>query len=518
MLVLFPRVLAHPSRGELCIKPSCQSIHIGSRQMPEALHAAPCAASATRVERVLTEHPLGAVFALALCIRALNVMLLRGEGAFLAEPDASTYWAFGTALATSHQFWSTLLEMPDRIMPLYPLFLGAVQALAGAHPRAVALIQSLMDAGTCTLIAALGTLISPAVGLTAGILAACSITLVVFSSQVLTDTLFLFLFSLMLLAGARFLLAPRNSTALFAGLSGGLSVTVRPAALLLLMAGAPIVFLVCLMRRKPLGAAVSTVLVFTAAAAAPIAPILARNMSYYHTASLTSQVGDHFAFWIVPLAIERANGTPYQESVDRLQALYGARVAAHDASFAADPFRRAALLAQIAREEMAKVPPLAIVRAWLEGMIVNFGAPALLDDPRVRALPKPSYYATPGASLWQKARAYLFDDPGLFQALMLVGLAGMLLITVLEVIGFVMLAQASPWAAALAAAVLVYFSLLNGPVIGPKYRLPMEPILIVLAAIPLARLVEGTQKGLASVTLRPKLSTVVPGHDADRSA
>jgi len=34
--------------------------------------------------------------------------------------------------------------------------------------------------------------------------------------------------------------------------------------------------------------------------------------------------------------------------------------------------------------------------------------------------------------------------------------------------------------------VIAYFLLLNGPVATPKYRLPMEPVLIVLAAIPLA--------------------------------
>jgi hypothetical protein len=38
--------------------------------------------------------------------------------------------------------------------------------------------------------------------------------------------------------------------------------------------------------------------------------------------------------------------------------------------------------------------------------------------------------------------------------------------------------------------VLAYFLLLNGPVATPKYRLPMEPVLIVLAAIPLARIAE----------------------------
>jgi hypothetical protein len=44
-----------------------------------------------------------------------------------------------------------------------------------------------------------------------------------------------------------------------------------------------------------------------------------------------------------------------------------------------------------------------------------------------------------------------------------------------------------PWAAVFAAGVVGYFLLLNGPVATAKYRLPMEPVLIVLAAIPLAR-------------------------------
>jgi hypothetical protein len=59
----------------------------------------------------------------------------------------------------------------------------------------------------------------------------------------------------------------------------------------------------------------------------------------------------------------------------------------------------------------------------------------------------------------------------------------------LELVGFVMLARTLPWAALFAAGVVGYFLLVNGPVAAPKYRLPMEPVLIVLAAIPLAWLV-----------------------------
>jgi hypothetical protein len=122
-------------------------------------------------------------------------------------------------------------------------------------------------------------------------------------------------------------------------------------------------------------------------------------------------------------------------------------------------------------------------------MAVTLGAPALIADPRVRALPKPSFYDTPGASLWEKTRVYLFDDPGRYQLLLVAGLLTTLAFLALEAVGFVMLARTLPWAAVFAGGVVAYFLLLSGPVATAKYRLPMEPVLIVLAAIPLARLI-----------------------------
>jgi hypothetical protein len=307
--------------------------------------------------------------------------------------------------------------------------------------------------------------------------------------QILTDTLFLFFFALMLLAGARFLLRPSAVLALCAGVTGGLSLATRPAVAPLLAAAMPVFFVVALVRRRSFSLAVSSAVLFAVAAAVPIAPVLWRNVVQYQSFSLTSQSGDHLALWIVPLVTQRADGTPYQVSVDRMEARYRER-AERSSSEASNPFRRAALKTELAREEMARLPLGAYAKAWLEGMLVNLAAPALLSDPRVRALPKPSFYNTAGATLWERARAYLFDEPGPYQVLLLVGILATLPFLVLEAIGFVMLARNMPWAAAFAAAVLAYFLLLNGPVAAPKYRLPMEPVLIVLAAIPLARVTE----------------------------
>jgi hypothetical protein len=193
------------------------------------------------------DHPLATIFVLALFIRLINLALLTNRSSFFAEQDTFAYWTLGAALANPETFWPTLSAMTDR-MPLYPLLLAGVQHVFGDAPRAVALIQAVIDAATCALIAALGALISPCVGLIAGILAAVSVTLIVFSTQILTDSLFLFFFTLMLLAGARFLLRPTMDLAIWGGLTGGLALATRPAVALLLAAAVPLVFVVALVR------------------------------------------------------------------------------------------------------------------------------------------------------------------------------------------------------------------------------------------------------------------------------
>jgi hypothetical protein len=442
--------------------------------------------------RYVAAHPFATIFVLAFLLRLLNVALLQGNDAFFAEDDTHLYWARGAELAKPGNFWPTALSLVDR-MPLFPLLLACVHGTLGDVPRAVAVAQAAIDAGTCTLISALGAMISPTVGLVAGILAAVSVTLIVLSSQIMTETVFVFFFTLMLLAGAHFLQRATSGLALVAGLAGGFALATRPAVAPLLAIGVPGVFIIAWMQKRRTIPALASAALFALGAAAPIAPVFLRNIVHHGAISLTTQTGDHLAFWIVPLVTQRANGTPYQASVARMEALYHQRTAQLGLSSNTDPFRLAAIKTEVAREEMARLPLAAYVRAWTEGMVVNLGVPALIVDPRVRALPKPSFYNTPGSTLWQKAQAYVFNDPGLYQALLVVGLISMLPFLVLEAAGFIMLARMLPWAAVLSGGLLAYFLMLNGPVATPKYRVPMEPVLIVLAAIPLARLIVGRQ-------------------------
>jgi hypothetical protein len=434
-------------------------------------------------------HPFAAVFLLSLVVRLSNLALLRTDSSFFAEPDAYAYWMLGTALAKREAFWTTLSSLTDR-MPLYPLLLAGIQSLLGNTPGMAAAVQAVLDAGTCTLIAALGTFVSPLTGLVAGILAAVSVTLVVFSTQLLTDTVFVFFFSVMLLAGAHFLARVGLRAAVMAGLAGGLALATRPWIAPLLIAAVPLVFTVAIIRSRRFGRACITAALFAAAAAVPVAPTLVRNGIYYGSFNLTSQAGDHLAFWIVPLVKQRTDGTPYETAVRDMQDVYEHRLAQASRAAQTNPFARAAIKVELARQQLERLPLSAVAESWVEGMVVNLAAPALIADPRVRALPKPSFYATPGRSLWERAHAYLFERVGPYELLVAFGIAAMLPFLVLESIGLVMLARTRPWAAALAVLLIAYFLLLNGPVASPKYRLPIEPVLIVLAAIPLARWIE----------------------------
>ncbi len=431
-------------------------------------------------------RPFVAVFLLSLVVRLSNLALLREDSSFFAEPDAYAYWMLATALAKHDTFWTTLSSLTDR-MPLYPLLLAGIQSMLGNAPRIAAAVQAVLDAGTCTLIAALGTFVSPLTGLVAGILAAFSVTLVVFSTQLLTDTVFLFFFTLMLLAGAHVLAHGRLPAAVLASSAGGLALATRPWIAPLLLAAVPLVFTAAIIRSRRLGSACIAAALFATAAAAPVGPILLRNFIEYRSFNLSSQAGDHLAFWIVPLVKQRADGTPYETSVRSMQGLYERRLAAASREIQSNPFARAAIKVELARQQLKRLPWRAIVKSWIEGMAVNLAAPALIADPRVRALPKPSFYATSGRTLWERAHAYLFERAGPYEVLVAVGIAAMLPFLILESIGFVMLARSRPWAAAVASLLVAYFLLINGPVASPKYRLPIEPVLIVLAAIPLAR-------------------------------
>ena len=168
-----------------------------------------------------------------------------------------------------------------------------------------------------------------------------------------------------------------------------------------------------------------------------------RNAIHYGSFSLTSQTGDHLAFWIVPLVTERADGTPYQTTVDRMEARYRQRLAERSSSVQANPFRRSAIEGRAgAAGDGAPAARRRYAKAWLEGMVVNLGCAGAARRPaRARAAEAELLQHARGQPVAEGAGLSVRRSRDAISCCSSLGLIAMLPFLALEAIGFVMLAR-----------------------------------------------------------------------------
>ena len=150
---------------------------------------------------------------------------------------------------------------------------------------------------------------------------------------------------------------------------------------------------------------------------------------------------------------------------------------------ALSPFERSWRLAAMGMEELAAEPASVIAKAWLKGAVVNLSAPAIILDPLIRRAREGSFYNDPNPGLAGRVHAYLATSAPAARPWIAGALALGAVSLGLQAYGFVRLAQRLPWAAIFAALLVLYVLLVTGPIISPKYRLPAEPVLIVLTAL-----------------------------------
>jgi hypothetical protein len=137
---------------------------------------------------------------------------------------------------------------------------------------------------------------------------------------------------------------------------------------------------------------------------------------------------------------------------------------------------------------LSEIPMRDIFSSWGYGMAVNLMSPAIAADPRVRAMPHPSFTSTSHLDSLSRITLYIQESSPLYLAVVAVGLAGAVLASLLQIYGVVLLSRLSGWMAILGVAVVLYFLLISGPITAPKYRLPFAPVLIILQAVALVEL------------------------------
>jgi hypothetical protein len=146
-----------------------------------------------------------------------------------------------------------------------------------------------------------------------------------------------------------------------------------------------------------------------------------------------------------------------------------------------NPFHSSTVYSELARETLAVQPVSAIAKAWAIGAVKTVATPALLHDQRVRGLSNASFHSTSG-SLPQRVWQYLADNTPSYRFVAVVTMVGAASASILQLFGAVIWFRQARLRWSFGAAIVMYFMVLNGPVADAKYRLPMEPVLIVATA------------------------------------
>jgi len=91
----------------------------------------------------------------------------------------------------------------------------------------------------------------------------------------------------------------------------------------------------------------------------------------------------------------------------------------------------------------------------------------------------PSFYETKGSGIVEKLFNYIKNSSGfLYLSILAVGTIISIIFTMLALIGvFKMISVLPPITVTTLLLLVVYFFAITGPIIGVKYRLPIEPIL-----------------------------------------
>ena len=426
------------------------------------------------------------IFLAALAVRwiyAFAVFLFMGNGG-LGGVDSETYivnaqkLAAGILAGTVHggQWFGS----DPTTMPLFAWLIGAHALIfPGAFPISYVLTQGALDAGTCVLVFLIARTVNERYALPAAAAAVLNPTQIVLAGLVYTDTPFVFFTTLFFFGAVGWLREPGWRPMMIAGIGLGAASLVRTLLAPWVVVAMAFFLIDLAIRRRLSVQRVAQVAAMAAIGCLCVGAVILHNAVAYGAWSLTSQGGRHLAIWIVPLAKEADDGTPWTKTVAEIEA----REAARFGPAADNPFEEGRRWAEIGKEALGEIRPIAFVKSWLVGAAINLASPAIILSPPILQLPRTGFYSTPGASPLDKMMNFMFHSDNAYYAwALLLGLSGVVLARAIQILGM------REWIAGKdnsAIFILIglwvgYILAVNGPVASPKYRLPLEPLLMVL--------------------------------------
>ena len=330
-------------------------------------------------------YPSLFIFAIAFIVRLLNLYLNQiNVDTYLIE-DQIMYWEWSLKNAYTPY---NLIE-PKLLLERMPgsfLFFQLATWLVGENLFNILIIQIIIDAINCVVIAFIARTINKSLFILAGIVSAFSPVMVIVSSQILSDTIFLFFFSIATLCILNFIKHKKENWVYLGSLFLGLALFTRVVVLPLIFLIPILIFYIFHKEKYNILKIIRIASIFFIISFSLVTPRILNNYYNYNTFALTSQSGSHFAYWVLPAVLDfdsEEKKIQYKEKLEELNKIMGG---------IDNPFEQSDLLQKEAFNFLWATEKKLILLAWVKGTVLNILAPPFIIDKRFRNLPHPSFY------------------------------------------------------------------------------------------------------------------------------
>ena len=370
-------------------------------------------------------------------------------------------------------------------MPMYSWFLAGVFKIFGAsNYLAVVTIQAFVDGMTILFVGMSAWAIKRRWALTAAILAALLPNLISHTAWVLTEVLFLMFFSAGIAATLWAIRGQWRVVLLIgAGIGFGLALMTRPVLIFFPVVLYPLLF-ICLWQtsnvpyRKALALSILPIIAMLAC----VTPRLLDTYMLYGKPVLTTQSGAHALKWVIPcLKVPWTCGS-MPEDWQRNKPIVESRLALLGEDAQENPVVLDMIKRQLAAERLRKMPLSKITIGMVAGMTRNLIQSSFYHITSQLKQPNTFLSAMPGSGIQEKLLNFL-DTNRTNPMMWLWGIAHLALglSRLVQLAGiFGGLTGRSTWPVSLLlSGILTYFLVVSGPIGNAKYRMPMEPILIL---------------------------------------
>ena len=418
---------------------------------------------------------------LAFSVRCIYLILQNPSPEKLIE-DELLYWN------ASHIYLDTgFLEnsiLAERMIGIF-VYVKMLLILSLKNLKVYLIIQSVLDAINCYIIYKIGSLLFPKKKLYIYLSAVISPLMIIISSQVLSETIFLFFFTLFLYFSVKIILEKNNLfyKITMAGLFLGCSTCIRSVTYPLIYFSVLPFIIILIQKNLSKHNIFFSCLIFLFFSLLPISSRLYENIKFHNTFSLTSQTGTHLAYWITPLIISET------KKINRTEAIKVIHDKASRYTFTDNYYKNDKILRQISFEVLSEINKADIVFHWVKGALVNLIAPSVLLDKKLRSLPHPSYYETGSIFLWLKL---IFSNSEYYKYLAILTIASLSCIFTITslIVGPVYIYKNDRMIFYLTTLYVLYFLIITGPVLSPKYIFPILPCIFLYQGITISKLIK----------------------------